>query len=101
MDELNPDHSWEKDKSIPKFINGHAYTDVHWPDGTASWIEAQLPGDEGIDRDKKKMDDDGDGKITVKEGGYTGDPTDGKYRIHVYKNRAEAEAAQPGAFNGN
>lgn len=68
-------------------------TDIHWPDGTASWIEAQLPNGAGVDSRINKLDGNGDGMVTYFVGAHVDGTSDGNKRVEVYSSRAAAEAA--------
>ncbi|MBI4879133.1 MAG: hypothetical protein HY812_05655 [Planctomycetes bacterium] len=89
--QLNPD--WKEGSAARKWIHGHALTDIHWPDGTVTWISAQWPDGSGIDKQTPKLDGNGDGKVTVAWGSLPDQPTDGDIVIGVFETRAEAEAA--------
>jgi UDP-3-O-[3-hydroxymyristoyl] glucosamine N-acyltransferase len=86
----NPNYSWWKIRS-KKWMDGHALTDVHWSNGTTTWIEAQFVGTDGVGQ--PKLDANGDGKVTHYDHASGDDTTDGDLRIEVYDNRAQAEAA--------
>jgi acetyltransferase-like isoleucine patch superfamily enzyme len=75
------------------WIDGHALVDIHWPDGTTSWIEAQLANGRGIDTRTPDLDGNGDGRVTAWDGKHKSKATDGNKRIEIYGSRAEAEAA--------
>jgi carbonic anhydrase/acetyltransferase-like protein (isoleucine patch superfamily) len=89
---LNPDRHWWcpwRDK----WIHGHALTDIHWPDDSVTWIEAQWSGDHGaVDGSTDSLDGNHDGKVTYSNG-KTDEPTDGDTIVEVYDRREAAEAA--------
>ncbi len=72
-------------------MDGHAVTDVHWSNGSTTWIEAQFAGSAGVGF--PKLDGNGDGKVTHYDHGSGDDTTDGELRVEVYDNRAQADAA--------
>jgi hypothetical protein len=88
--ELNPDHHWYSIWAR-KWIKGHCLVDIHWPNGTISWIEAQYVNGVGVDF--YDLDDDGDGKVEYWDGKMSDKASDGTKNISVFNNRAEAEAA--------
>lgn len=88
--ELNPDYRWWNSLWTPKWINGHAVTDVHFDDGTLFWFEPQLRSDQPGWRLDLDFDDDG----TVETADGPGDtPTDDSRRIEVYDDLQDAEDA--------
>jgi hypothetical protein len=80
-------------------------TDVHWSDGKTTWIEAQLPYDDGVDpievMDHSSLDADGDGTVDYVEGEHIDEPTDGSLRIEVFDSRGAAELAYGEPFPAN
>jgi acetyltransferase-like isoleucine patch superfamily enzyme len=90
--ELNPDWAWYKIRTY-KWIEGHAMTDIHWPDGSVTWIEAQWINGEGIDTQISELDGNGDGSVSYFDGAHVNAASDGNKRVEVYNSRAEAEAA--------
>ncbi len=86
----------EKHFNTQKWIQKHAYTDVHWPDGRITWIEAQLINGRGIDHryadGHLRLDGNKNGKITYSNGA-TDEGTDGNARVEVFSSRAAAEKA--------
>jgi len=91
--QLNPYYSWFSSVGVPMYFWGHVLTDVHWPDGKISWIDGQLPFDEGVDIDNQIMDGNDDGYISYADGFCPTGPTDGDMNIRVYSSREEAQAA--------
>ena len=93
--EVNPAQNCFNFLYTPRWHKGHALTDLHLWNAKEKkmktiWIEPQRdPADDylGVDLDGNK-----DRKVTYATSPVTY-PTDGKYRIEVYQNRAAAEAA--------
>jgi hypothetical protein len=78
-------------------LTGHTFTDVHWADGTTTWIEAQKPDEKGIDAGVQLlMDGNHDGDITYTDGFNSNEPTDGNLNVRVYSSRDAADAAGDG-----
>jgi acyl-[acyl carrier protein]--UDP-N-acetylglucosamine O-acyltransferase len=102
---LNPSRHWWNRLWEPKWLPaGHAMTDIHWADGSVTWIEAQWTADHGAIDPKDpnhNLDGDGNHKVTYSDGVHSDEPTDGNVQIEVYASRAAAEAAWGGPFPGN
>lgn len=92
VSDLNPDYAWYKPWQ-DKWINGHAMVDIHWPNGTVTWIEAQWPGSKAVDSRIGALDGNGDGVVTYFDGVSVDDTSDGNKCVEVYGSRAEAAAA--------
>ena len=75
---------WRKDANTGRWVEGHAITDVHLPDGTTVWIEPQTGRRVDLDRDN-------DGRVNVKDRRTGRGQTEEDLRIEVYENREEAE----------
>jgi hypothetical protein len=90
---INPDYSWQWCIWTPMYLFGHCLTDIHWPDGTTTWVDGEFPGMIGVNLYNEEMDGDGDGKIEYAEEFCPVWPTDGDVNIRVYGSREEAEMA--------
>lgn len=102
---LNPNRHWYNRQ--PKWIDGHALVDVHWADGTVSWIEAQHAGAVGVDSAwvRGLLDGNGNGTTEYVNGSANerapSAPTDGDIRVVSYSSRAEAAASGSFSLGGN